>query len=361
MATQPQTLANRRNAQKSTGPKTPQGKALVSKNALKHGLSTSQPVITSESQADFDLHRDSLLADLAPAGPMESILADRIVGLSWRLERAARIQNQTIDAMTENHTSDPFANLAKSFPYKRLGAPQPPTPDSNADLTLGRIAIKDFSNSRVLDRLLMYERRLENSMYKTILELQRLQLIRHLDPQTPTQAPTPTDQRATSHKPRPTPPTPMPVANPHRPAIIHQPSARTPKNHDLFTQNKPNSNPILFMDKTNATLFAAKVYDNKPRRAPQKNEPKTNPIQTQTNPISEKPKMNLNFYSTKDYDNKPRLAAPGKQTQNKPNSNPNKPNFTYPQRGKTEVRCRMSEVRYLSSAFCFLSSVHERG
>ena len=40
------------------------------------------------------------------------------------------------------------------------------------------------------------------------------------------------------------------------------------------------------------------------------------------------------------------------------NTNPNKPNFTYPQRGKTEVRCRMSEVRYLSSAFCFLSSVH---
>jgi len=39
-------------------------------------------------------------------------------------------------------------------------------------------------------------------------------------------------------------------------------------------------------------------------------------------------------------------------------TNPNKANFTYPQRGKTEVRCRMSEVRYLSSAFCFLSSVH---
>ena len=30
-----------------------------------------------------------------------------------------------------------------------------------------------------------------------------------------------------------------------------------------------------------------------------------------------------------------------------------KPNFTYHQRGKTEVRCRMSEVRYLFSAFCF--------
>jgi len=38
-------------------------------------------------------------------------------------------------------------------------------------------------------------------------------------------------------------------------------------------------------------------------------------------------------------------------------TNPNKANFNYPQRGKTEVRCRFSEVRYLTSAFCFLSSV----
>jgi hypothetical protein len=43
------------------------------------------------------------------------------------------------------------------------------------------MAIKDFSNSRVLERLLMYERRIEHSLYKTMLELQRLQLLRKLD------------------------------------------------------------------------------------------------------------------------------------------------------------------------------------
>jgi hypothetical protein len=47
-------------------------------------------------------------------------------------------------------------------------------------LALGRMAIKDFSNSRVLDRLLMYERRLEHSLYKTIIELQRIQLIKKI-------------------------------------------------------------------------------------------------------------------------------------------------------------------------------------
>ena len=115
MSTQPQIHANRLNAQKSTGPNTPQGKAVVSQNALKHGLSARHDVITTESQADFDLHRDALLAELDPEGPMESILADRIVSLSWRLKRADLIQNQTIDAMHEKNTSDPLANLAKSL------------------------------------------------------------------------------------------------------------------------------------------------------------------------------------------------------------------------------------------------------
>jgi hypothetical protein len=47
-------------------------------------------------------------------------------------------------------------------------------------LALGRLAVKDFSDARVLDRLLMYERRLEHSLYRTILELQRLNIARKL-------------------------------------------------------------------------------------------------------------------------------------------------------------------------------------
>jgi len=43
------------------------------------------------------------------------------------------------------------------------------------------VVLKDFSNSRVLDRLLMYERRIEHSLYRTMAELQRLRLVRELD------------------------------------------------------------------------------------------------------------------------------------------------------------------------------------
>jgi len=173
MATEAQLIANRRNAQKSTGPRTSEGKSAVSQNAVKHGLLAARNVINSESQADFDLYREQILAELAPVSPMESMLAERIVNLSWRLKRTSRIQNQTIDALNaRNNTSSPFSKLIQS-----LSNPSDPAPE----LALGRLTIKDFANARVLDRLLMYERRIEHSLYRTILELQRLNLIKKMN------------------------------------------------------------------------------------------------------------------------------------------------------------------------------------
>ena len=181
MATEAQTLANRRNALKSTGPRTREGRAAISQNAVKHGLLARQDVITSESQADFDLYRDQILDELAPVSPMESILAERIVTLSWRLKRVCRIQNQTIDALNARNTSSPLAKLTQSLSFNIAGKSLSNAGGFNGELALGRLAIKDFANARVLDRLLMYERRIEHSLYKTLLELQRLNLIRKMN------------------------------------------------------------------------------------------------------------------------------------------------------------------------------------
>jgi len=172
MTTKAQIKANRQNAKKSTGPKTARGKAAISKNAVKHGLSTSQTVICSESWDDFNLYREKILAELEPQTPMESILTERIVNLSWRLKRSSRIQNETIDALHKNNNSSLASKLIQSMLKK---------PEPDPDLALGHLAIKDFSNGRVLERLLMYERRIENSLYKTILELQRLNLIKKMN------------------------------------------------------------------------------------------------------------------------------------------------------------------------------------
>jgi hypothetical protein len=181
MASEAQILANRLNAQKSTGPCTLEGKIVVSQNAFKHGLSARQDIISSESQAEFELYRDLMLAELAPAGPMESMLAERIVSLSWRLKRAIRIQNQAIDAMNVDNTSSLLAKLTQSLFSKHPVPPQGDSSGSDGSLALGRLAIKDFSNARVLERLLMYERRIEHSLYKTLLELQRLNLVKKLN------------------------------------------------------------------------------------------------------------------------------------------------------------------------------------
>ena len=181
MATELQILANRLNAQNSTGPRSSQGKAAVSQNAVKHGLLAERDVICSESQADFRLYREQMLDELNPLSPMESMLAERIVTLSWRLKRVCRFQNQAIDALNADNTSSPLTKLTQSLLFKSQAQSQALPSASAAHLALGRLAIKDFANARVLDRLLMYERRIEHSLYKTILEFQRLNLVKKMN------------------------------------------------------------------------------------------------------------------------------------------------------------------------------------
>jgi hypothetical protein len=191
MSSELKILTNRLNSLKSTGPRTAQGKAAVSKNAVKHGLLAEHDVIDSESEADFDQYRRQLLDELGPASPMESMLAERIVTLSWRLKRACRFQNQAINCLNSEDTSNPLKQLTQSVLFKtalssfakseNLGLPQPAPPAADDRWPLGRLVVKDFSNERVLDRLLMYERRIEHSLFKTLLEFQRLHLIKKFD------------------------------------------------------------------------------------------------------------------------------------------------------------------------------------
>ncbi len=72
------------------GPKTQQGKARVRLNAVRHGLCASSPVIDGVEQVeDWEAHRAALLKDLAPVGYLETLVAERIASLFWRLDRVA--------------------------------------------------------------------------------------------------------------------------------------------------------------------------------------------------------------------------------------------------------------------------------
>ena len=126
MATEKQIAANRRNAQLSTGPRTKQGKAISSQNGLKHGLLAKNIIIPTESKAEFNFHRDEVLSDLKPVGPMESILANRIVELSWRLSRSSRFLAATITTMDKENASKPLTDLRQSMIRRALGQSSPP-------------------------------------------------------------------------------------------------------------------------------------------------------------------------------------------------------------------------------------------
>ena len=180
MSTKSQINANRQNAQKSTGPKTDEGKAAVSQNAVKHGI-FAESVIEGENEADYEAFHDKMLAELAPVGVMESMLAERIISLWWRLRRAERMQNQVIDDMIGRKVTNNPARRHRECYYINQGIRlNDPRVDLD-DLPLGRIATSDWSNCRVLDRMLMYERRIENSVIKLMKELKRFQIMRRIE------------------------------------------------------------------------------------------------------------------------------------------------------------------------------------
>src|SRR5882724_221017 len=82
------TDSNRRNAQKSTGPKTPAGKAISRTNAFKHGLAASHPVLIElEDHAEFNQHLDALTEEFQPVGIMEQMLVAQIADAYWRRQR----------------------------------------------------------------------------------------------------------------------------------------------------------------------------------------------------------------------------------------------------------------------------------
>ncbi len=90
--------ANRANAQKSTGPRTEQGKARSSQNAIKIGLlSDSLTVQHMERSDDFADRHDELKQHLQPQGPQQAFWVFQIALSQWRLERLARLEAGIFD------------------------------------------------------------------------------------------------------------------------------------------------------------------------------------------------------------------------------------------------------------------------
>src|SRR5262249_21471776 len=111
--------ANRLNAQKSTGPKTAEGKANSRMNALKHGLTAQALVLPTENAEHYDNRLQQWLDDFEPANAAERALIDLAVQSSWKLERANRHEHAKI-CQRVRHAVDEF-EAAEEIRAEELG------------------------------------------------------------------------------------------------------------------------------------------------------------------------------------------------------------------------------------------------
>src|ERR1039457_6561706 len=137
MSTLRQIEANRRNAQKSTGPTSVTGKATSSMNALKTGIDAKSLVLPSENRAHLDQLIDDYYSHHQPASPDARAFVDDLIYCEWTLRRLRAAETQAWRYQSDNKYSDPqkyplgqsvtanpnsFSNLQYHL------APQPPVP-----------------------------------------------------------------------------------------------------------------------------------------------------------------------------------------------------------------------------------------
>jgi hypothetical protein len=188
--------ANRQNALKSTGPKTPEGKAVVRHNSLRHGLLSKDIVLPGEDEEALRELAERLSAELQPVGELETILVDRITSLTWRLrrlgrveagifawelygelaeraEREARAQESTMASMLiASHTSVTDKRRHREALQR---AEEMRVKQDAETATLGRTFVRDAENANAFSKLSRYETTMERGLYKALHELQRLQ------------------------------------------------------------------------------------------------------------------------------------------------------------------------------------------
>src|ERR1051326_370379 len=106
MPTEAQINANRLNAQKSTGPKSPEGKAASSLNALKSGIDAWSHIIPGEDPPELEPPTAEFLLHYRPAGPTELSLVDTLISTEWIQRRLrcieAQLWNYQVECLDKN-------------------------------------------------------------------------------------------------------------------------------------------------------------------------------------------------------------------------------------------------------------------
>jgi len=116
MSTQAQINANRRNAQKSTGPTSPDGKARSSLNALKSGIDAWSHIIPGEDPAELEALTARFLLHFHPSDPVQLSLVDALISAEWIQRRLRRIEaqlwNYQIECLDKNLSHADFLDAS---------------------------------------------------------------------------------------------------------------------------------------------------------------------------------------------------------------------------------------------------------
>jgi hypothetical protein len=203
MATKAQMEANRRNARKSTGPKTPSGKGLASKNSMRHGLTAKQIVLwPTDDPNSWAERREKVISYYNPRNVLEEILVNRIVKAlvdsshAEKLE-AAIVSDGTISQLagralitakaTEHGATDNLdemnAALDELEPPNREGEPSQGKHEDKQRATspprLPRRTVENFvENLDSLGLVNRYQLRSDSQLYRAMHELERLHAAR---------------------------------------------------------------------------------------------------------------------------------------------------------------------------------------
>ena len=147
--------ANTANAQLSTGPRTPEGKAKSSVNAIKTALTGRTVLLPTDDVAAYQQHVQNFADEFKPMGPHESELVQALADHAWRLNRIASLE-MAIYAYGHEQFAEQFAN--------------------RGEMQAGFIQMHTFLHyEKQLRNLQIQEARLRRNREKDTAELRRLQ------------------------------------------------------------------------------------------------------------------------------------------------------------------------------------------
>ena len=165
--------ANRRNAKKSTGPKTEAGKRIVSKNALRHGLLSERfPTLPYEDDNEYREFADAMERDLRPVGVLERQVASQITQTCWKLRRCPAIEAALME-MNRERAERCVKESFENGEYEDCGIEQP---NQLPRLTAAELIAANFAgpDPSSYERLELYRMRLERGLDSAMRHLKRL-------------------------------------------------------------------------------------------------------------------------------------------------------------------------------------------